>query len=180
MHLNLPTGSIAALFLAAAIVAAAAPAVAQASQAVIVEVYENCELVDTNAVIDEGALTPHETAEVKARIAAASKDPQVAVPRIAQILKDHGIDDVEVSRQGLEGCEPVTSGKYVEAVGTYCGSELKHAEVFVDRKSFVSKNEPNTSFAEFLRTAVKRLREKGIFDRPVVSIENAPDCDKSS
>lgn len=180
MHLNFPTGSVVApLFAIVALILITAP-LARASQAVIVEVYENCKLADTNAVIDEGALTPHETAEVKARIAAASKDPQVAVPRIAQILKDQGIDDVEVSRQGFEGCEPVTSGKYVEAVGTYCGSELKHAEVFVDRKSFVSKNEPNTSFAEFLRTAVKRLREKGIFDRPVVSIENAPDCDKSS
>lgn len=181
MYVKLPNVLFtASLFIVAGLAAVATPRTAWASQAVIVEVYENCKLIDTNAIIDKDALNPAEAAEVKARIAAASKDPQVAVPRIAQILKDHGIDDVAVSRQGLEGCEPMTSGKYVEAVGTYCGPELKSAEVFVDRKSFISRSDPDMSFAEFLRAAVKRLRAKGIYDRPVVSIQNAPDCDKSS
>lgn len=154
--------------------------VAQASEAVIVEVYQDCKLSDTNVVIDEGALTAHENAEVKARIASASKDPQVAVPRIAQILKNYGIDDVKVTRQGVEGCEPVTSGKYVEAVGMYCGPRLTHVEVLVDRSSFMSISQPDMSLDEFLRRAVKRLREEGIFDRPVVSIQNAPNCEESS
>jgi hypothetical protein len=166
------------LLVAVVVMLAAAPA--RASQAVIVEAYHNCALSDTNVVIDEGALSAHESAEVKARIAAAGKDPQAAVARIAQILKNHGIEDIKVSRQGFEGCEPESSGKYVEAVGTYCGAQLKHAEIRVDRKTFMQKNDPKISFAEFLRDAVKRLREKGVFDRPVVSIENAPDCDKSS
>lgn len=156
------------------------PVPGRASQAVIVEAYHNCELSDTSVIIQKGALSVREDAEVKARIAAASKDPQAAVPRIAQILKNHGIDDIKVSRQGFEGCEPETSGKYVEAVGTYCGARLTRAEILVDRKSFMSKTDPNVSFAEFLRNAEKRLRAQGIYDRPVVSIENAPNCDTSS
>lgn len=178
------TGSVfpvKALWISCVALAASIPAPAvEASEAVIVEVYEGCNLSDTNVVIGEGALTPHDSAEVKARIAAASKDSQAAVPRIAQILKNHGIDDVRVARQGFEGCEPKTSGKYVEAVGTYCGPRLTHAEVLVDRKSFMSVSEPQVSFDEFLRGAVKRLRGRGIFDRPVVSIENAPKCEESS
>ena len=176
--LTASTFPVVRLFVAVVAILAAAPA--GASQAVIVEAYHDCELSDTNVIIDEGALSTHENAEVKARIAAASKDPQAAVPRIAQILKDHGIDDIKVSRQGFEGCEPETSGKYVEAIGTYCGAQLRHAEIRVDRKTFMQKSDLNVSFAEFLRDAVKRLRAKGVFDRPMVSIENAPDCDKSS
>jgi hypothetical protein len=148
-----------------------------ASQAVIVEVYEDCKLIDTNVVIDNQALGAAQQAEVKARIAAASQDPQMAVPRIVQVLKENGIDDVEVSQQGLAGCEPRTSGKFVEAVGMYCGPELRHAEVFVDRQSYISSDEPGTTFEEFLRSAVQRLRAEGVYDRPVVSIENAVDCE---
>ncbi|HSH42434.1 MAG TPA: hypothetical protein VK973_09970 [Arenicellales bacterium] len=153
---------------------------ARASQAVIVEVYEDCELIDTNVVIDDAALSPADSAEVKARVAAAAQDPQMAVPRIVQILKEYGVDDVAVSQQGLAGCEPETSGKFVEAIGSYCGPELRHAEVIVDRQTFISRDNPGTSFEEFLREAVERLRAQGIYDRPVVSIENAPDCDESN
>lgn len=152
----------------------------QASEAVIVEVYQDCRLTDTNVVIDEQALAAHDGAEVKARVAAASREPQLAVARIVEVLKEFGIDDVAVSQQGLAGCEPETSGKFVEAVGTYCGPELRYAEVFVDRESYVADSDPDTTFEEFLKDAVKRLRDEGVFDRPVVSIENAPDCEESS
>lgn len=144
------------------------------------EVYQDCQLVDTNVVIDDQALAGGDGAEVKARIAAATRDPQMAVPRIVQILKEYGIQDVSVSQQGLAGCEPETSGKFVEAIGTYCGPELRHAEVFVDRQSYVSSDGAGVSFETFLKDAVRRLREEGIFDRPVVSIENAPDCEASN
>lgn len=164
-----------------AVVALLLPAApAEASKAVIIEVYQNCRLTDTSVVIGTGALSPSEDAEVKARVAVASKDPRASVAKIAQILKNHGIDDIKVSRQGFQGCEPVTSGKYVEAIGTYCGAKLRHAEVLVDRKHFMTKTDPRTSFAEFLDQAVRRLRAHGIYDRPMVSIDNAPDCDKKS
>jgi len=156
------------------------PGTAQASQAVVVEIYQNCELVDTNVVIDEQALSAGDSAEVKARVARASRDTQMAVPRIVQILKNYGIADVSVSQQGLAGCEPTTSGKFVEAVGSYCGAELRRAEIFVDRQSFMSTTDPDSSFEEFLRRAVERLRAQEIYDRPIVSIENAPNCDASS
>lgn len=155
----------------------AAPA--QASEAVIVEVYQECKLIDTNVVIDDRALTGADSGEVKARVAAATRDPQMAVPRIVQILKEQGINDVSVSQQGLAGCEPETSGKFVEAVGRYCGPALKHAEVFVDRQSFISSDRPGTSFEAFLKKAVRQLRDAGIYDRPLVSIENAPDCEQN-
>ena len=153
---------------------------AGASEAVIVEVYQDCELIDTNVVVDDRNLSAESSAEVKARVAAASRDPQLATPRIVQILKQYGIEGVEVSQQGLAGCEPETSGKFVEAVGTYCGAELRHAEVFIDRQSFTSSDDPDTSFEAFLRNAVKQLRAQGIYDRPIVSIENALDCEESS
>lgn len=153
---------------------------ARASDAVIVEVYQDCRLIDTNVVIDDQALQGQDSAEVKARVAAASRDPELAVPRIVRVLKEHGIADVDVSQQGLAGCEPETSGKFVEAIGTYCGPELRHAEVFVDRQSYVSSDGAGVSFETFLKDAVRRLREEGIFDRPLVSIENAPDCEASS
>lgn len=153
---------------------------ASASEAVIVEVYQDCQLVDTNVVIDDQALMGGDGAEVKARIAAATGDPQMAVPRIVQILKEYGIQDVSVSQQGLAGCEPETSGKFVEAIGRYCGPELRHAEVLVDRQRYVSSDGAGVSFETFLKDAVQRLRAEGIFDRPVVSIENAPDCETDS
>lgn len=156
------------------------PPLAQASEAVIVEVYQDCRLIDTNVVIDDQALSGQDSGEVKARVAAVSSDPELAVPRIVQVLKEHGIADVDVSQQGLAGCEPETSGKFVEAIGTYCGPELRHAEVFVDRQSYVSSDGSSVSFEAFLKDAVRSLREEGIFDRPVVSIENAPDCEASS
>lgn len=153
---------------------------AHASKAVIVEVYQDCQLIDTNVVIDDQALSAEAAAEVKARVAAVSGDLQMAVPRIVEVLKEHGIGDVSVSQQGAAGCEPETSGKFVEAIGTYCGHELRHAEVFVDRQSFISSDAPGTSFAAFLKNAAKQLRAQGVFDRPIVSIENAPDCEESS
>lgn len=162
------------LFAAALLLAAPA----QAAEAVIVEVYQECRLIDTNVVIDDAALAGADSGEVKARVAAATRDPQLAVPRIVQILKEYGIDDVSVSQQGLAGCEPETSGKFVEAVGRYCGPALRHAEVFVDRQSFISSERPGTSFEAFLKKAVRQLRDAGIYDRPLVSIENAPDCEQ--
>lgn len=164
---------LALLYCAALLVSAPA----SASQAVIVEVYQDCRLIDISVVIDDGALSSGESGEVKARVAAATQDPQLAVARVVQILKEHGIDDVRVSQQGLAGCQPETSGKFVEAVGRYCGPTLRHAEVFVDRQSYISRDNPGTSFEAFLKEAVKRLRAEGIYDRPVVSIENAPDCE---
>lgn len=153
---------------------------ARAADAVVVEVYQQCRLVDTNVVINEGVVSPRDNAEIKARVAAASPDAELAVPRIVQILKDFGISDVAVSQQGLAGCEPDTSGKFVQAVGTYCGPRLTHAEVLVDRATFLEASDPDGSFEEFLRGAVKRLRTQGVYDRPLVSIENAPDCQESS
>jgi len=164
------------LVLIAAVLVATA-STARAADAVVVEVYQNCRLSDTNVIISEGVLTPQENAEVKARVAAAGKDPRTAVPRLVQILKDYGVADVEISRQGSERCEPVTSGKFVEAVGTYCGPDLRHAEVLVDRTSFYTGSGPDLSFERFLKDSVKRLRAQDIYDRPVVSIQNAPDCE---
>lgn len=162
----------------AAVLLVAGPA--QASQAVIVEVYQNCELIDTNVVVDDQALSASESAEMKARVAAAAQDRRMAVPRIVQILKRYGIDQVEVSQQGLAGCEPETSGKFVEAIGTYCGPQLRHAEVVVDQQTFMTADNPGMTFEAFLQDAAEELRAKGIYDRPVVSIENAPDCEQSN
>lgn len=169
-------------FLAAALVALSQAAMAQESvdkdsQALVIELYENCQLIDTNLVIEPGVLTPEKAAEVKARVNAVSGQPGVALPRIVQVLKNHGIEDVEISRQGFAGCEPQTSGKFVEAVGTYCGATLQRAEVLVDQESFYSVAQPGTSFEEFLDEATRRLQAEGIVDRPIVSIENAPDCE---
>lgn len=152
---------------------------AQASEAVVVELYRDCRLADTTIIIDEGILTPAQSAEVKARAAAASQEPRAALPQIVRLLKSYGIEDVEVSRQGFGGCEPNTSGKYVEAVGTYCGAKLTRAELLVDRTSVMDRSDPDMTFDVFLREAVKKLKEQGIHDRPVVSIENAPDCGES-
>lgn len=153
---------------------------ATASQAVVVELYRDCQLADTTVLIEAGALTPAQSAEVKARAAAAAGDPGAALPRVVSLLKRYGIDDVEVTRQGFGGCEPTTSGKFVEAVGTYCGGTLTKAELRVDRETLMSRSKPDTTFEEFLKEGATMLRERGIYDRPVVSIENAPDCDESS
>jgi len=122
-------------------------------------------------------LTAQKTAELKARAGAASAAHRAALPRIVQVLKDYGIEDVEISRQGFAGCEPRTSGKFVEAVGTYCGATLRRAEVRVDQESLYSVSQPGVSFEAFLEEATRRLRAVGIADRPLVSIENAPDCE---
>ncbi len=176
-HAGLPVRSACLGLLYTAALLLATPA--QAAEAVIVEVYQECQLIDTNVVVDDQALSAADSGEVKARVAAATRDPQLAVPRIVQILKEYGINDVSVSQQGLAGCEPETSGKFVEAVGRYCGPALRHAEVFVDRQSFISSDRPGTSFEAFLKKATKQLRDAGIYDRPMVSIENAPDCEQN-
>lgn len=173
-------GGLRSLLIIAAAALLHAPAT-QASDAVIVELYRDCKLADTTVIIEEGVLAPEQNAEVKARAAvAAASDPDAALPRIARILKEYGVDEVDVARQGFEGCEPRSSGKYVEAVGTYCGPTLARAEVLVDRQSMITRSDPDMTFEAFLRAAVLELRGQGIYDRPVVSIENAPDCEEDT
>lgn len=149
---------------------------ARASQALVVAVYQDCRIVDTEVLIDAPAMPAARSAEIKARVATVSREPQLAVPRIVQVLRHYGIDSVETSQQGLGACTPQTSGKFVEAVGKYCGAELRHAEVFVDQHSFIRRERPGVSFSEFLSEALLKLRQAEIFDRPVVSIGNAPQC----
>lgn len=151
-----------------------------ASEAVVVELYRDCRVADTTVVIEDSVLDPAQRAEIKARVAAAADDPATAVPKIIGILRNKGIDDIEITRQGFEGCEPDTSGKYVEAVGTYCGARLTRVELFVDRESVMSRDDPDMTLDAFLKQAVKDLRERGIYDRPLVHIQNAPDCEESS
>lgn len=170
-HLRLPC-----VFILTVLLLCASPA--RASQAEVVELYRDCQIVDITIIIDPGVLTPDQSAEVKARAAAAvNDDPRAAMPRVVRLLKERGVGEVTINRQGFGGCEPDTSGKFVEAVGTYCGANLTFAEVRVDRQTLMSRDDPDMTFEEFLREAATRLREQGIYDRPVVSIENAPNCE---
>jgi hypothetical protein len=153
---------------------------ARASEAELVEIYRDCRLADITVIIKPGTLDPAQSAEVKARASTAiHRDVQGALPRVVRMLKQNGIQDVRITRQGFGGCEPNTSGKFVEAIGTYCGPDLTHAELFVDRQSVMSVDGPETTFEAFLKEGVRKLKEQGIYDRPIVSIENAPDCEAS-
>jgi len=150
---------------------------ARADGAIVVELYEHCRLVDTEVVIDSATLSRERAAEVNARVNAVTGGGRDALPRVVRILRNHGIRDVSVSRRGFEDCEPQAGGHAVEAVGTYCGPALHHAEVLVDKKSVYSASDPDMTFEAFLDRAVRRLRAQGIAGRPRVSIENAPDCE---
>ena len=155
--------------------------VCHASDAVVMEIYQNCRLADISVIIEESKLSPEDSAEATARIAAVtSQDLEFATSRVIDLLYAYQIRDIELTRHGLGACDAQSSGKHVEAIATYCGSRLQSVDVLVNRETFSNTVDPDISLDQFLMETEVQLRQNGIFDQPLVSIENAVDCERDS
>ncbi len=150
-----------------------------AADAVVIGVYANCQPVSSTVMIKPGTVPEPDaqTAVAKAEALTAAAGFDQALPQVVKILERYGVKETEIRRQGYGGCEPPTSGKYVEALGSYCGAQLVSAEVRVDGKLFLRQANPDQSLEDFVSAATRQLRRKGIWDRPRVSVSNAEGCE---
>lgn len=149
-----------------------------AADAVIIGVYKDCRVISSTVMIQPTAIDDIDTqnAAAKAEALAATTGFEAALPEMVKLLERSGIRDTEIRRQGYLGCKTPGSGKYVEAVGSYCGVQLVNAEIRVDGKLFVREANPEQSLEQFVDGAVAKLQRDGIWDRPRVTIETAADC----
>ena len=147
-----------------------------AADALIIGVYKDCRLVSGTVMLQSAPTAEAQTAVAKAEALMATAGFEAALPDMVKLLERHGIRDTEVRRQGFLGCKTPSSGKFVEAVGSYCGVELVSAEIRVDGKLFAREANPEQSLDQFVDAAVSKLQRDGIWDRPRVTIETATDC----
>ena len=149
-----------------------------AADALIIGVYKDCRVVSGTVMIQPAAIpdADAQNAVAKAEAMLARAGFEAALPDMVKLLESYGIRDTEIRRQGFLGCKTPGSGKYVEAVGSYCGVQLVNAEIRVDGKLFVREANPKRSLDQFVDAAVSRLQRDGIWDRPRVTIETAADC----
>ncbi len=145
----------------------------------MVGVYENCGLVTGSVFIEGEDLSAEERASASAAVEAAiiRYGFDGALPHASRVLKRYGIQAIRINRQGFEGCSQVTSGKFVQAIGNYCGDQLVSAEIRVDGKVVAKKTGGLSSFETFVDESLPDLRRRGIWDRPRVEVNSAGDCE---
>ncbi len=100
-----------------------------------------------------------------------------ALPHASRALKQFGIQTIKIKRQGFDGCSNVTSGKFVQAIGNYCGDRLVSAELRVDGQLMVKKTGGLSSFEAFVDESLIVLRRRGIWDRPRVEVNSEGACE---
>lgn len=156
--------------------------ISHGADATMVGVYENCRFMTGSVFIEGDDLS----AEEKASASAAVESAMIrygfdgALPYASRALKRYGIQTVKINRQGFAGCDNVTSGKYVQAIGNYCGDQLVSAEIRVDGKIMVKKTGDISSFDEFVDESLVELRRQGIWDRPRVEVNSEGTCEPGS
>lgn len=155
---------------------------AYASSATLVGVYQDCQYV-TGSVFVVG---PEISFDDKASAAAAVESAIIrygfegALPHASKTLKRYGIEYMEVERQGFSGCGKTPSGKFVQAIGNYCGGNLVSAELRVDDKIILKKTGGLFSFDAFVNDSLGSLRRQGIWDHPHVEVNSTGSCEPTS
>lgn len=152
-------------------------ALATDTDALIIAGYQNCRFDKVTVFIKGGVIPAQQTrdATVEGELATIGLDFDRAVPAAMAVLKRFGVTDVGVERRGYQGCLGATSGKYVEAVASYCEDRLIRAEIRIDGKVFATHSDPKLSFGNFVARERIRLRSSGIWDAPRVVV-NADEC----
>lgn len=152
---------------------------AYGADATMVGVYENCQFVTGSVFVEGDDLSAEEKASASAAVESAiiRYGFDGALPHASRALKRYGIQSIKINRQGFEGCGYVTSGKFVQAIGNYCGDRLVSAEIRVDGKVMVQKTGDLSSFEAFVDESLVDLRRQGIWDRPRVEVNSEGACE---
>ena len=155
---------------------------AYASSATLVGVYQDCQYVTSSVFV----VGPEISVDDKASAVAAVESAIIrygfegALLHASKTLKHYGIEQVEVERQGFAGCRKTPSGKFVQAIGNYCGGNLVSAEIRVDDKIILKKTGDLLSFDAFVNDSLGSLRRQGIWDRPHVEVNSAGNCESTT
>jgi hypothetical protein len=149
------------------------------ADATMVGVYENCQFVTGSVFVEGDDLSVEEKASASAAVESAiiRYGFDGALPYASRALKRYGIQAIRIKRQGFEGCGNVTSGKFVQAIGNYCGDRLVSAEIRVDGKVIIKKTGDLASFEAFVDDALIELRRQGIWDQPRVEVNSDGTCE---
>ncbi len=145
----------------------------------MIGVYANCQFVTGNVFLDgiepPGADQAGLSALIDSAIARKGFDESIAYA--SELLKRYGIDYLEVERKGYAGCEHPGTGRFVQAIGNYCGSRLASAEIWIDGKLYLKQSGEISSFEQFVEESVARLRNNNITDLPRIEVNSDGACD---
>jgi hypothetical protein len=152
---------------------------AHGAEATMVGVYENCQFMTGSVFVEGDDLSAEEKASASAAVESAliRYGFDGALPYASRALKRYGIQTIKIKRQGFDGCGNITSGKFVQAIGNYCGDRLVSAEIRVDGKVMVKKTGGLSSFEAFVDESLIELRRQGIWDRPRVEVNSEGTCE---
>ncbi len=149
------------------------------AEATMVGVYEDCQFMTGSVFVEGDDLSAEEKASASAAVESAiiRYGFDGALPYASRALKRYGIQAIKIKRQGYAGCSNITSGKFVQAIGNYCGERLVSAEIRVDGKVMVKKTGGLSSFEAFVDESLLELRRQGIWDRPRVEVNSEGACE---
>lgn len=150
------------------------------SEATIVGVYEDCKFLTSTVFVKSDELTTQDALQiaVEAEISRLQTDNfDQSIPPVVDTLKRHGIKSITLDRQGFAGCAAPGTGKFVEAIATYCGARLVNAEIKIDRELFSSRKNPKSSFDSFVKSALRDLHRAGIWDPLRIVVNSEGDCE---
>ncbi len=154
-----------------------------ASEATIVGVFENCKFITSTVFVKNDDISAQEAQQIAAE--AELSRPQTdnfeqSVPPVVDALKRRGVQSVTLDRQGFAGCAPAGTGKFVEAIATYCGAKLVNAEIKIDREVFAIRKNPASSFDSFVQTSLRDLHRAGIWDPLRIVVNSDGECEGGS
>ncbi|MDH3693282.1 MAG: hypothetical protein OER96_01755 [Gammaproteobacteria bacterium] len=150
------------------------------SEATIVGVYENCKFVTSTVFVNGDDMSTQDAQQiaVEAEMSRLQTDNfDQSIPPVVDALKRHGIKSITLDRQGFAGCGNPGTGKFVEAIATYCGAKLINAEIKIDRETFSSRKNPESSFDAFVQTSLRDLHRAGIWDPLRIVVNSEGECE---
>ncbi len=153
---------------------------AYSSEATIVGVYENCKFITSTVFVQSEELSEQDAQQIAVEAEMSrlqSDDFDQSIPPVVDTLKQHGIKSITLDRQGFAGCAAPGTGKFVEAIATYCGAKLINAEIKIDRETFSNRKNPSTSFDDFVQTAIRDLHRAGIWDPLRIVVNSEGECE---
>ena len=156
---------------------------AYSSEATIVGVYENCKFVTSTVFVKDDGISTQDAQQiaVEAEMSRLQTDNfDQSIPPVVDALKRHGIKSITLDRQGFAGCAAPGTGKFVEAIATYCGAKLINAEIKIDREVFSSRKNPSSSFDAFVQTSIRDLHRAGIWDPLRIVVNSEGECEGGS
>ena len=146
------------------------------ANAQIIGVYEQCHYKNTVVIVADVDVPSN--ASVEAEIAAAESGTfDEATLAAKQVLNSYDVKSIAIERRGYDGCAKASSGQYVQALGHYCDGKLIRAEILVDGQIFATYSDKKLTFEDFVEQQRRQLQEKGIFEEPQVTVQNAENCE---